>query len=487
MRGPLWLVRAASLLAPRAERREWRREWESEIRNAARVLIRRGCSAFVLQSKLWQFARGSVADAAWHRARQLSDRRAHLREGLRQTLRERAGSPSFCLLAIAALILAIAGASGGLRATRDVALPLPYEDAARVATVSHGGMLVATRAAVRVRWTGWWRAQSRLLEGAASYTWKHAPIVDSNGWSTPGLASYVDESFFALLGARTISGHRITPADFESCSDCAAVSYAFWQSHGGSSFRVNGRQWRIAAVLEPRFWFLNREISVWPIVAKDAWRPDARTGVVVRLRPQASLAAAESELGAIVEQSGVAPFESLIEISPLQSRARSVFGSFALALGLALVIIAAGLHPRWAKPTSQAALFFTAKTIAALAAVLLGGLEFTAAGSITMIGGTDLVTEPLSTWLFLMASAAVLSWSIADQRRRCRTCLRRLGMATHVGCSGSLLLNWAGTELVCIEGHGMLHVPEMESSWNEPERWTVLDDSWRGLFVRQPG
>jgi len=97
------------------------------------------------------------------------------------------------------------------------------------------------------------------------------------------------------------------------------------------------------------------------------------------------------------------------------------------------------------------------------------------------------VTEPLSTWLFLMASAAVLSWSIADQRRRCRTCLRRLGMATHVGCSGSLLLNWAGTELVCIEGHGMLHVPEMESSWNEPERWTVLDDSWRGLFVRQPG
>jgi len=481
VRGPLLLVRAASVLAPSLERAEWRREWESEIRNAARSLKRRGCSAFVIQSKLWQFARGSVADAVWHRTRELADKR------LRARLRERAGSPSFCLLALAVLILTIAFASSGLRASRDVTLALPYEDPSRVATVSHGGMLVATRAAVRVRWTGWWRAQSRLLEGAASYVWKSGPIVDGGGLSAQGLASYVDESFFALLGARTISGHRITRADFENCGDCAAVSFDFWQRHGGSSFRVNGREWRIAAVLESRFWFLNRDISVWPIVPGDRWRPDARTGVVVRLRPQASLAAAESELGTIVQESGVAPFESLIEISPLQSRARSVFGSFALALGLALVIIAAGLNLRLARPTPQAALFFAAKTMAALVAVLLAGLEFTAAASITVIGGTDLVTEPLSTWLFLMASAAVLSWSIADQRRRCRTCLRRLGMATHVGCSGSLLLNWAGTELVCIEGHGMLHVPEMESSWNEPERWTVLDDSWRGLFVRQPG
>jgi hypothetical protein len=479
----LLLVRAASWLAPSAEREEWRREWESEIRNAARVLGCRGCSAWMIESKLWQFARGSAADALWHRTRQIADRRPRIRA----ELRERAGSPSFCLITLGMLITVIALASGGLSATRDVVFPLPYEDPERVATVSHGGMLVATRAAVRVRWTGWWRAQSRLLEGAASYVWKPGPIVDGSGVSADGLSSYVDESFFALLGARTISGHRITRADFESCDDCAAVTYDFWQRHGGSSVRVNGRQWRIAAVLEPRFWFLNRDIDVWPIVPGAAWRSDARTGVVVRLRRNAALGAAVSELGYIVEQSGVAPFESLIEISPLGSRARSVFGSFALALGLALVIIAAGLNLRLVKPTPQAVLFFTAKTAAALAAVLLAGLEFTSAASITMIGGTDLATEPLSTWLFLMASAAVLSWSIADQRRRCRTCLRRLGMATHVGCSGSLLLNWAGTELVCIEGHGMLHVPEMESSWNEPERWTVLDDSWRGLFVRQPG
>jgi len=104
-----------------------------------------------------------------------------------------------------------------------------------------------------------------------------------------------------------------------------------------------------------------------------------------------------------------------------------------------------------------------------------------------MIGGTDLLTEPLSTWLFLMASMGVFTWSIRDQRKRCRVCLRRLGLAAQVGCPGCLLLNWAGTELVCVEGHGMLHVPEMVSCWNEVDQWTALDDSWIELFAkRQP-
>jgi hypothetical protein len=101
-----------------------------------------------------------------------------------------------------------------------------------------------------------------------------------------------------------------------------------------------------------------------------------------------------------------------------------------------------------------------------------------------MIGGTDALTEPLSTWLFLMASMGVLSWSIHDQRRRCRVCHRRLGLPAHVGCRGCLLLDWSGTEMVCIHGHGILHIPEMISSLHEAERWTSLDDSWQGLFVR---
>src|SRR5260370_24115576 len=119
-----------------------------------------------------------MADAVWLRGRQLQEQR--------RRMPARAGAPSFCLGALVALIALIALASGGLRATRDVLLPLPYEEPERIATVAHGGMLVATRAAVRVRWTGWWRSQSRVLSGAASYTWQDEPITDTTGCGTEG-------------------------------------------------------------------------------------------------------------------------------------------------------------------------------------------------------------------------------------------------------------------------------------------------------------
>jgi hypothetical protein len=164
------------------------------------------------------------------------------------------------------------------------------------------------------------------------------------------------------------------------------------------------------------------------------------------------------------------------------ARVRSVLWSFSLGVGLATLLILPSLRLRMPSWNPRAAAFFAAKTGLLLAAVLLAGIEFTHATSITMLGGTDTLTEPLSTWLFMLGSMGVLVWSIADQRRRCRVCLRRLAMATQVGCPGCLLLDWAGTELVCIEGHGMLHVPDMAACWQEPDRWTSLDDSWQELF-----
>jgi hypothetical protein len=169
---------------------------------------------------------------------------------------------------------------------------------------------------------------------------------------------------------------------------------------------------------------------------------------------------------------------------------RSVLGSFALALVLAIGTILPALRPNlqaanlitWR--TVARALFFCSKAALLLLAVLLAGLEFTRAASITMLGGTDLATEPLSTWLFLLGCMGALSWSIYDQRRRCRVCLRRYGLAAQIGCPGCILLSWAGTELVCLEGHGTLHVAGRVASWREQDRWTSLDDSLLELFAK---
>jgi hypothetical protein len=208
---------------------------------------------------------------------------------------------------------------------------------------------------------------------------------------------------------------------------------------------------------------------------------------VVRLRPDVTSAEAEREMSAILLDAGVVnTWDTLVEVSPLPNRVRSVLGSFGLALSLAAVVTMASSRVHLPKWNPRGALFFAAKTMLLLAVVLLAGLEFTRAPFITMLGGTDLATEPLSVWLFLLGCTGVLVWSVRDQRARCRVCLRRLGLPTRVGCPGCLLLDWAGTELVCVEGHGMLHVPEMVSCWHEPERWTSLDDSWQGLFDTEP-
>jgi hypothetical protein len=38
-------------------------------------------------------------------------------------------------------------------------------------------------------------------------------------------------------------------------------------------------------------------------------------------------------------------------------------------------------------------------------------------------------------------------------------------------------------ELICIGGHGLLHVPEMPTSWFSEQRWLYLDSSWEVLFA----
>jgi hypothetical protein len=471
-RQPLFLVRLASLLVPARYRQDWRREWESEIYHA--TLIRE-----VPRLEALRFAFGSFHDAVWYRTNRVD--RKDLIEDLIRDAGHRIESASFCLWALAGLIVAIVLLSGLLPTTRAVVMPLPYRDAGRIATVAQGGPTFATRSGVRAGWVQLWQRESKLLADAAMYAWKEESLTDPSGVHRAVVTARVSPNFFSLLGART---------DASLGPDSVLLSHDFWERSGlkpDSHITLGGRTYRVAGVLERRFWFLSRDVKAWRVASAQEWpAAGAHVGVVVRLAPHVSEREAETELGSILQNAGTPVWASLVEITPLQDRVRSVFGSFGLAFSLSLVIVAGSLRLQvrhWFRPLGS--IFFLSKTALLLAAVLLCGLEFTRAAAINMIGGTDLLTEPLSTWLFLMSSMGVLTWSIQDQRKRCRVCMRRLGLAAQVGCPGCLLLNWAGTELVCIEGHGMLHVPEMVSCWHETDRWTTLDDSWMELFAKR--
>src|SRR5581483_12199303 len=196
----LLFVRIASLLVPACLRTEWRMEWEAELQHAFLRMRERGDSEAQAQSKLRQFARGSLLDAAWHWFRLFE------RERLLDDLVRCSQSPWFCLAGITAVIIAIGLVSGLLPMTRAVLLPLPYADARRIATVSQGVAPLSSRTGIQTNWVPLWQIQSKLLEGVATYAWREESIVDLAGRSVQILGARVSENFFSLLGARGNDG-----------------------------------------------------------------------------------------------------------------------------------------------------------------------------------------------------------------------------------------------------------------------------------------
>ena len=72
-----------------------------------------------------------------------------------------------------------------------------------------------------------------------------------------------------------------------------------------------------------------------------------------------------------------------------------------------------------------------------------------------------------------------MMWCVADQRRRCRACLRRMILPVSVG-SWASQFEPSRTEMLCEDGHGALALSDAET--NVQDRWTRLDDSWKALF-----
>ncbi len=126
--------------------------------------------------------------------------------------------------------------------------------------------------------------------------------------------------------------------------------------------------------------------------------------------------------------------------------------------------------------------FLAAKTILLLAFTGLLAWTTARALSVYLYGSVQPMTNPVGLWLFMILAIAPLSWTIRDQQRRCRVCLRRLGTPIQIGAPGHVLLDWSGTEMVCPEGHGVLYLPDSLGNWLERDRWDNLDDSWAGLF-----
>ncbi len=156
---------------------------------------------------------------------------------------------------------------------------------------------------------------------------------------------------------------------------------------------------------------------------------------------------------------------------------------------LALPAITSVSLGHWAKCTTEAKrndiirwFFLITKCVLMLPAVCFGTILLTHFGHSESSDVSQMLVRFGSFLGFLFA----FRWAFEDQRRRCPRCMRALASPARVGQTSQSFLAWSGTELICINGHGLLHLPDFETSWFNKQRWLSLDASLESLFLSDP-
>ncbi len=487
-----WLLLAASLIVPKKQRKSWYEQQYAHVWHWAHFLYESGRLNAAGRLELLKYALGGFSQALWTRFdRDRAVKLAH----------ERPRTPRFCLLAIAAILFITLAATGFAPTIRSSFSRLPYRAPERLASLSFNNQFIHYHSDTLFVAAALWTKESKTAEAVSAYSWWPSN-VNMDGHSWPVISARVAPDFFEVLGINAGMGRLFHPGDDSECSGCIVISHHFWEHGFHSEPAVIGKQIilqegpaTIVGVLPSRFWFISPEISVWSVAqsAVLSYNSAQRTGAVLRLRPGATLKEASSEFSKFVGQSGSALGFDGIEVASIGDRVRQGTETYLLFIMLAffgsLVLLAYRLvnssgpkvnlrvrdNYRWW-------LFFAAKSLLLLVFCFVFSLEAPRRVFLSPAGAVPSFVGPVCAWLFLVTTVLALTWSLHDQCRRCRLCLKRLEYETYVGAPARLFLDWWGTELVCSQGHGMLHVPEMHASWLEMEHWTPLDDSWKSLF-----
>src|SRR5579884_133146 len=474
------MVRVAAQLVPAAQRDDWRREWLAEIWHRWQFLFYAGVWDHRQSWALMRNCLGVFPDAIWHFA---------LQDPVQERIRGWARSPWTCLGALAGALAVVALATGGFPAMRQL-VSLPVND--RLVFIwlhpTAGGGDKELPADVPAAWA----AHSKLLESVAGFHISRQQTVSSRFGSSRPLVIATEPVLFQVLGVRPVLG--AIPSESGVVLDQSA-----WKTlcHGnprllGCQVVLGKRVYRVAAILPSDFYFLTRHSSVFMV---NRWPAD-RVNIIARVKPGVSIERLDGELVRISEDTVYYFFKGQLRMSFVKQALLTPVYLFAIALGVAGFLCFWAAHIRLRhifvafrtvsrRAVARRAAFFSLKVVLASMLTFAAGLEWSRPQSAVLFSSRDPASGPFLLWLYILMAMAVFFWAVADQRARCRVCLRLLCFPVRIGCPGCLLLDWSGTELLCTEGHGVLHVPHLAPSWDEEsERWISLDESWKGLFAQ---
>jgi MacB-like periplasmic core domain len=490
-------VRGAGWLVPRRERAEWcsgqqRRFWH-------------WCHFLSESGQLTPQNRLLVARACWHLLPEAFWIRFD-RDRFRSEVRRLVGSPVFPLVGLAVGVALLLFGSRVIPATRMAfSDPVAHADSVVVITLDGSGIngkYSRTRSDTLLDLSSIW-AKSNLTESLAPFSWGPGILLLPKR-DLPIATARVGAGFFATAGAKAAHGRVFRPDDLRECPACVMLSYSLWQHElradpdiVGKQVVLNGSPHPVIGVLPADFRLISAGIAVWGLIdpAMLFTNFQRRVGALARLRNGATPQGLQSSLSDLTESAGYVHPSSQLQVVTVAAQTRRNFIGFLWLLLLAvccavLVVVlrlsSNGFGSMPERPGARAVWlgFFALKSllVLSLAALVAWCVVHWTANWIS--SSAYPLSDDYSIWLLLPLAIVALSWSVRDQQRRCRTCLRQLELPVEIGRTGSVLLNWAGTEMVCPRGHGILYLPESPANSLDQGRWSTLDDSWQSLFAR---
>ena len=482
----LFILRCAAWLVPGRERREWLAEWQAELWHVWRAYGRGSRGNLRGGREVTAFCMGAFHDAFWLRwnSPHSIPRRAY-----------RVGSASRCFLSLAVWTAISLFVCLSLPGARKAIERSPYREGDGLVMISGDGYSGTESPTIRLQdFESWKLSTRRLFTGLAFYQPLLGRVSVAGHPSAELSIGRASDNLFKVLNLPFSAGEAAPPnaqytARLFLSQEAWRRIFAADPHAMGRVIGVAGQRVLIAGVVPQGSWQLPGRVDAWLLederhLAATASNP--RGFVLAQLRTtHASPRAAEWQSLTVDSEDGVS---GRFDCISLAKRSQQPFSIFLFTLVVAFIALPAttalplgeyashsGRLPRTVK--ARRWIFLWSKFVLLVPLVFLASVGI-AYGIQFLNSTTTYVQLGLSFFGFLFG----FRWILQDQRKRCPVCLRVLSNPARVGESSRNFLAWNGTELICANGHGLLHIPGLPTSWFDTQRWLYLDASWGSLF-----
>lgn len=234
-----------------------------------------------------------------------------LRYGVRSFLKR----PGFLVIAVSTLALGIGATTAMFTVVNSVLLrPLHFPESERIVLLESGNpQLGVTRSNVSVPDIIDWQTQSQSFEQIGAFV-TTSFFLETKEATERVRAAGVSPEFFPILRTNPIHGRLFQPDDFQPGKEPVVISYAYWQRRfGGSTSALNSTVMisgdsaptTIVGIMPPGFTYPDDTEMWWSRPLRTNERRDNRyMNAVARLKPNVSIAQAQTELDTISERLG---------------------------------------------------------------------------------------------------------------------------------------------------------------------------------------